>query len=310
MVRTCLSRLILSLVGSLLLITGLWAQGTVDQKIPGNLLPFNNCKVFYLDSGGKGIPVVFLHGGYGNSKIWKHQMPAFTTAGYRFIAIDYRSSCITGAAKGNEYAPDLINQLTAKLGIQKFHLLGTASGGVTALKYALGNRDKLRSLIISHSVGNVQDDSYNQINARLRPSSFSQIPLEIRELGPSYRATNPEGVKLWLSIVNESRDSAPPLKEADNNPNGMSSKSTRPNDMGAGNNPQDAVNWNNLDNFKTPLLVMTGDADLYTPPSVLRLFTSHVKRAESAIIPDSGHSSFWENPDIFNRTVLAFISKY
>lgn len=307
MVNARLTHLFLSLFGSILLTTGLWAQGTADNKIPGSLMSFHNCKVFYLDSGGKGTPVVFLHGGYGNSKIWKYQMPAFTAAGYRFIAIDYRSPCVTGAAQGNEYAPELINQLTTKLGIQKFHLLGTASGGVTAMKYAMGNRDKLRSLIISHSIGNVQDENYNQTNARLRPTSFNQIPLEIRELGPSYRAANPEGVKLWLSVVNESKDSAPPVKETTS---GMSAKNDRPNDMGAGKNSPDTVTWNSLEGFKVPILVMTGDADLYTPPSVLRLFTSHVKRAEYAVIPESGHSAFWENPDIYNRTVLAFISKY
>ena len=257
----------------------------------------------YLDSGSKGIPVIFLHGGYGNSKIWKHQIPAFTAAGYRFIAIDYRSPCVTSSAQGNEYAPGLINQLTSKLGIQKFHLLGTASGGVTALKYAMNNRDKLRSIIISHSIGNVEDREYNDINNRLRPATFNQIPLEIRELGPSYRAANPEGVKNWLALVNESRDTAPPVKD---NTIGMSPKPSQ--DMGAGNH--DDVTWSNLEGFKVPILIMTGDADLYTPPSVLRIFTSHIKRAEFAVIPESGHSSFWENPDIFNRTVLAFISKY
>ena len=286
-----------------------WAQGaTAPTKISSSEFQFGTCKVNYTDSGINGIPVVFLHGGYGDSKIWKNQLPAFTAAGYRFIAIDYRNACISNTAQNNDYAANLINQLTNKLGIQKFHLLGTASGAVTAVKYALSNRDKLRSLILSHSIGNVQDQGYAEINARLRPVNFNQIPLEIRELGPSYRAANPEGVKTWLSLGNENRSNTAQPRDSDG---GMNPKSAgRTDDMGAGRNPADAVTWSNLEGLKVPILIMTGDADLYTPPSVLRIFTSHIKRAEFAIIPESGHSSFWENPDIFNRTVLAFISKY
>jgi pimeloyl-ACP methyl ester carboxylesterase len=28
------------------------------------------------------------------------------------------------------------------------------------------------------------------------------------------------------------------------------------------------------------------------------------------VIPECGHSAFWEQPDVFNRTVLDFISKH
>jgi pimeloyl-ACP methyl ester carboxylesterase len=59
-----------------------------------------------------------------------------------------------------------------------------------------------------------------------------------------------------------------------------------------------------------PTLLITGDADLYTPPSVLRMFIAHMKDAESAIIPESGHSAYWENPEVFNRTVLGFIGRH
>lgn len=55
---------------------------------------------------------------------------------------------------------------------------------------------------------------------------------------------------------------------------------------------------------------MTGDADLYTPPSVLRLFVERIDHAEYFIIPETGHSSFWENPEVFNQRVLEFIAQH
>jgi pimeloyl-ACP methyl ester carboxylesterase len=65
-----------------------------------------------------------------------------------------------------------------------------------------------------------------------------------------------------------------------------------------------------LETIKVPTLLMTGDADLYCPPSVLRLFAERIRGAETAIAPETGHSAYWEQPDLFNRVVLAFIAKH
>ncbi|MCE9639513.1 MAG: alpha/beta hydrolase [Betaproteobacteria bacterium] len=70
------------------------------------------------------------------------------------------------------------------------------------------------------------------------------------------------------------------------------------------------VTWAKLESLKVPTLLMTGDADLYTPPSVLRMFTARMPHAESAVIPETGHSSYWESPAEFNRVVLAFLRKH
>jgi pimeloyl-ACP methyl ester carboxylesterase len=50
--------------------------------------------------------------------------------------------------------------------------------------------------------------------------------------------------------------------------------------------------------------------DLYTPPSVLRLFAARFANCESVVVPECGHSAFWEQPELFNRAVLDFISKH
>jgi pimeloyl-ACP methyl ester carboxylesterase len=35
-----------------------------------------------------------------------------------------------------------------------------------------------------------------------------------------------------------------------------------------------------------------------------------MRHAESAIIAETGHSSYWENPQAFNSAVLAFLGKH
>ena len=241
-------------------------------------------KVFYRDACGAGVPVVFLHAASGNSMLWEHQIPAFTAAGFRFIAIDHRA-----AARGSNSSL-LIDGILAKLEIDRCHLLGTAAGGGAALQFALAHPEKLRSLIVANSIGFVLDSDYIEMSNRLRPApQFNQLPLEFRELGPSYRAADPDGVARWLAL--SGRGQASPGAVAQE-----------------GGNVE--VTWDKLVTLKVPTLLVTGDADLYTPPSVLRMFTARMPHAESAVIAETGHSSYWENPAAFNQAVLAFIRKH
>jgi pimeloyl-ACP methyl ester carboxylesterase len=59
-----------------------------------------------------------------------------------------------------------------------------------------------------------------------------------------------------------------------------------------------------------PTLLITGDADLYAPPPILRLFAARIRSSQSVVVPEAGHSAYWEQPEIFNRSVLEFIRKH
>jgi len=65
-----------------------------------------------------------------------------------------------------------------------------------------------------------------------------------------------------------------------------------------------------LEGIKIPTLVVAGDADLYAPPALMRRIADRIQGAQFVAIPEAGHSVWWEAPDQFNRTVLAFIGKH
>jgi pimeloyl-ACP methyl ester carboxylesterase len=192
--------------------------------------------------------------------------------GYRFIAYDRR-------AEGN--AVDDLEALAEHLVLDRFHLVGTAAGGIVAVDYALTHPERLISLVIANSVVGIQDEDYVEMARRLRPApEFNAIPAEIRELGPSYRAANAEGTRRWKEL---SKHIAP--------------QST-----------QNRITFAALETITIPTLLLTGDADLYTPPSVLRLLAARFPNCESVVIPECGHSAFWEQPEVFNQAVLDFIA--
>jgi pimeloyl-ACP methyl ester carboxylesterase len=206
--------------------------------------------------------------------MWQHQIPDFSGAGYRFIAYDRR-------AEGS--ALDDLEALANHLGLDRFHLVGTAAGGIVAVDYALTFPRRLRSLVVANSIVGVQDDAYVEMTRRLRPlPEFNALPAEVRELGPSYRAANPAGTLRWKELSQH-----------------VSPQGTR-----------NRITFAALETITIPTLLLTGDADLYTPPSVLRLFAARFPNCESVVIPECGHSAFWEQPETFNRTVLDFLAKH
>src|SRR5882672_2506410 len=229
----------------------------------------------FQDTGGEGAPVVFLHAATGHSAMWQHQFPAFTAAGYRCIALDR-------TAEG--FASDQLEALATKLALPRCHLVGTAAGAIIAVDYALSHAARLRSLVLANTIVGVQDADYLEMSARLRPSpQFDKLPADFRELGPSYRAGNAQGTQRWNELAHGKPRIAYTVKNR--------------------------ITWAALETIKLPTLLLTGDADLYMPPSVLRLFAQRFPRCESAVIPECGHSAYWEQPEMFNRAVLDFLKK-
>ena len=175
------------------------------------------------------------------------------------------------------------------LRVDRFHVVGTAAGGIVALDFAVSFPQRLRSLVLANTIGGVQDPEYLDLGRRLRPApQFNALPPEFRELGPSYRAANPGGTERWKELEHTNRSPGPPLPAQ---------------------TMRNQLTFSLLEGIKVPTLLLTGDADLYTPPAVLRLFAARITGSESVIVPEAGHSAYWEQPEIFNRTVLAFIRK-
>jgi pimeloyl-ACP methyl ester carboxylesterase len=249
-------------------------------------------RIFYRDTGGSGVPVILLHAATGSSRVWEYQIAAFTAAGYRVIAFDRRgwgrTEIDAGESQPGTAADDLL-ALLDQLGLSRVHVIGTAAGGFVALDFALSYPERVRSLVVANSIGGVQDADFLELGRRIRPPQFDALPPEFRELGPSYRAGNAAGTQRWVDFEKMSRPPGPPA-------------APRP--------LRNHITFALLETIQAPTLLLTGDADLYAPPPVLRLFAARIKGAEVSIIPEAGHSTYWEQPELFNRAVLNFFGKH
>ena len=285
-----IARVALALVASGVL---LGAQvPTVGADPAGAFAAVPGRRLWYVDTGGSGPPVVLLHAASGSILMWERQLPALKAAGYRVIAFDRvgwgRSELEEGAMPGT--AADDLQALLGVLRVDRFHLVGTAAGGFVAFDYALSFPDRLRSVIVANSIGGVQDEDYQALGRRLRPSpQFDALPVEVREVGPSYRAADAAGTARWAELSRRSR-----LAKA------LPSAQTFKN----------RVTLTRLEAIRVPTLLISGGADLYAPPPVMRLFADHMKGAQWLAVPDAGHSTFWEQAELFNTSVIAFLKRY
>jgi pimeloyl-ACP methyl ester carboxylesterase len=249
--------------------------------------PAGTAQIWFTDTGGAGVPVILLHAATGSSRVWEHQTAAFQAAGFRVIAYDRRGyGRSTGPVEGT--AADDLEALAGHLGLTRFHLVGTAAGGGVAVDYVLSFPRRVRGLVLANSLGGVTEPDFRALLARLMPDGFTRMPASFRELGPSYRAGDPEGTGRWEALEKESRP--PGARE--------SQRQTR-----------NRITFAALEAITAPVLLLTGGADLYMPPPLLRRFAERLN-SRTVIVPEAGHSAYWENPGEFNRAVVSFLKRH
>lgn len=246
-------------------------------------------RLWYWDTGGDGPAIVLLHPATGSALIWGYQQPVFAKAGYRVIGYSRRSYYNSDpvAADHPGIASEDLDHLADYLGLKKFHLVGSAAGGGIAADYAVSHPDRLLSLVIASNPGGLSKGPIAELYESLRPKEFPSLPPDFRELGPSYRAANPAGATLWLELEHKAITSRPFRQPAANR-----------------------ITEATLNGLKVPTLLISGEADLASPPGLIRKVAAQIPSAELVTVPESGHSSYWERPDVFNRAVLDFIGRH
>src|SRR5262245_46203361 len=243
----------------------------------------------YWDTGGDGAPIVLLHPATGSALIWGYQQPVFAKASYRVIAYSRRghdNSDPVPRENPGSASQDLHN-LIEFLGLRRFHVVGSAAGCAVANDYAHSHPDRLFSMVLACGLGGVTDSDYVKASESLRPKGFDEMPADFRELSPSYRAANPQGAAQWFALEH---------KAVTGNR--------------AGQRPSNRITLASFEKMQVPTLLIAGDADLWQPPAMTRMLARRIPNSELVIVPEAGHSIYWERPDVFNSTVLDFIGRH
>lgn len=276
----------------------IWKKIPVPEQVPATegFADTPGVKLWYWDTGGEGETIVLLHPWSQSSLVFKYQQPALAKAGYRVVALSRRGaykSPRSPEGDNTSAAEDVLN-LVDFLGIDKFHLVGCAAGGVTALYFACAYQERLLSLVMSGTIGLPTEEEWSSAFDLMRMSDQAigdergMQPVAVREMGGSYRFGNPDGAREWAALEELAR------------PNGLYS--------GQPWGPKD-VTWEVMEAMAVPTLLATGEADGGAPPAMQRMFAQHIPNHELQIISEAGHASYWEQPEVFNDMILGFVGR-
>jgi 3-oxoadipate enol-lactonase len=257
----------------------------------------NGARIHYRRSG-TGFPVVFLHAGVADSRMWEPQAAGL---GKHFDVITpdmrgYGESELPGAA----WSPtaDLLALMDA-LGLrQSPHLIGCSIGGAAAIDFTLEHPERVSKLVLVGAgvSGQPYDDKHEHLFAEATAAEEAKDLL----------ALNEAEMKLWL--VGPGRSAAHIDKGLRDLFLDMNRRALKSDFESAPRLTLDPPAFGRLGEIKAPTLVVVGDHDLPNVQETADLLVAKIRDARKAIIHDAAHLPNLEHPDKFNRLLLDFLN--
>lgn len=231
-------------------------------------------KASYLNMGN-GIPVIILHGFMGNKECWLPLIEDLLLHCH-CISLDLLGFGESGKPKirydvATEVA--FVRQVTLKLGLDSFYILGHSFGGWVAAAYALKYPTQVRGLLLAAPAG-IRDDSFCGRYDHLRPLLWQTPVVDwVLQL-------------LQLTTKNATIDKIAWFRrELNAQPAARSFLVDRI-------RPEDAIDTveKEIDQLQMPTLVISGDRDETIPLWHSETYAAKIPGAKLAIIPDASHS--------------------
>ena len=245
-------------------------------------------RIGFIEVGrGERKPLVFLHGVGSDKSVWRPQLEYFGES-RRTIAFDYPGygeSDAIGDATRDDYAAAVLAALDA-LGIDEAHVCGLSLGGVVAIAMHSAAPDRFASLIIADSFA--VHPQGQAIYERSMAASVDMRGLAEARIGAlmalADSATRAEVVETMARIDPEAyRIGARAVWLADQG------------DRAAA--------------IRSPTLVICGNEDAITPPSLSAALAILIPNSRLRIINGASHLANLDNPVDFNRSIEDFISE-
>ncbi len=244
---------------------------------------------------GTGDLVIFLHGIGGNKDNWDFNLSMLSKY-FLCVAWDTRGYGESEDYQGNLSFNDIINDLLSiykYFGKKKAHIIGLSMGGQIACLFYEKHPDKVQSMILCDThfgLGNLEKEEINRfINSRKKPLLEGLQPIDIAlPVSKSLigNLNNKIAIKALVNSMSKLHKESY-LKTID------ASMSTF----------HDHI----FQQINVPTLILVGEKDTLTPPSMALKIHKLIKGSKFSIIEEAGHLINIESPKTFNYKVLKFL---
>ncbi len=253
---------------------------------------------FYYETAGAGHPLVFVHAGIADGRMWDDQFQAFADH-YRVVRFDMRGFGRSDAPPGPASTSGDLAAVLDSLGIEKTYLVGCSMGGSTVLDYTLAHPERVDGLILvgagvsGFEPEGVEQPSYQEASAAAKAGDFD--------------LANELEMHIWVDGIGRTPDQVDPAVRAK-----VSTMNRELYDRDAEIN---AIEWQEaaqpaagrLEELRVPTLVIVGDCDQPVIVATAEALGARVPGAQLVVMQNTAHVPNMEQPAEFNRIVSDFL---
>jgi 3-oxoadipate enol-lactonase len=241
------------------------------------------------------MPVIFIHGFPLSKEMWKPQMEEFKKD-FTVLSYDVRGHGLSDIGNGQytiEYCVDDLFGLMDILHIQNAILVGMSMGGYIALRAVEKNQERFKGLVLCDTRS--EDDTNEQKIRRANQAKSVKI-YGMKKFANTFLPTvmTQKNIQKRTDVFRHMHDIIE--RNSSNAIAGMLiALAARTNTTAF------------LPSIKIPTLLMVGQFDEITPPSISIQMKEKIADSEMHIIPDAAHLSNVENPEEFNKHLFKFL---
>ena len=245
---------------------------------------------------GGGSPVVLLHAFPLSHRMWEPQIAALSER-YQVIAPDHRGFGASDTGDGQTTMELVVDDLFAvldQLRLDRVIAAGCSMGGYVLLRALERAPERFRAVVLADTRSTADDDAGRLGRANTIRDVKSKGVAAFAEafsgklLGPSTLERKPDLRAHVAGMIN--------ANGALGICGGVLALATRTDTTAA------------LRKLSVPALIVVGEEDALTPPPQSRQMNEATPGSRLVVIPKAGHLSNLEDPDAFNRALLAFLA--
>lgn len=239
-------------------------------------------KDIYYQTHGTGSPIVFVHGSGGNHAAWWQQIAALRDR-FTIVTLDLRgfgrSQSDSDAYDAQEFPGDIVAVLE-HADLTDAVLVGQSIGAAAALKAALQVPERIRGVILGHSLGGIDHPELADLVKADRAVAES-LPVIDRLLTPAFQRDDPAKVLLFHQFGTFNTARMQDLRNLNT----------------------DGPTVEQIAAAGIRIAFLAGEKDAVIRPATITRGHEVVAGSLAEIVPDAPHSMYFERPDLFNDAV-------
>jgi pimeloyl-ACP methyl ester carboxylesterase len=256
-----------------------------------------NGAVLYYEVAGEGEPLVLVHAGIADGRMWDAQVDAFSRR-YRTIRYDLRGFGRSPMVPGPFSHHADLRALLDDLGIDRAALVGCSMGGGAVVDFALENPERAEALVlVGAAVGGLEFDE--------GPLGEWVELVAADEAGDLERVSELE-VRMWVDGPRRGPDVVDPAVRdlvREMNLIALKNEATQPGEELEPETPAAS----RLSQIRAPTLVLVGDEDRARTLAAADLLGGAIPGSRKTVMSGTAHLPNMERPEEFNRLVLDFL---